>query len=211
MVKRGHHVPPHFQQKHGQRKHGGKDQRFFECVALCRLALGRGVFHGLALTRLGHWRCFVTGLGNGGNQRAHVGAVADLHAGAFGGQVHHGVLHARHFFQRPFHTAYAGCASHAIHLQIHVLRWNGVTGFFNRSHRQWQHSSGLRGVIHRQAGFLGGQVDHRVLHTGHFFERTLHPAHTGCAGHSFHRQLESARLAQCIHHVLHSHGMHCRD
>ena len=207
VVERGHHVAAHFQQKHGQRKRRGKDQRLFERLTLCGLALGRGVFHGRTFTGLGHGRGFIASLGNGGNQRAHIGAVIDRDAGTLGRQIDHGVLHAGHFFQRPLHPAHARGAGHAAYLQVHTLCWHGIAGFFNGRHGLRQDGRSLGGVVQFETGFFGGQIHHSVLHAGDLFERALYPAHTGCAGHALDRKVKSAWLRQCIHCVLHSRWM----
>ena len=197
----------HFQQEHRQREQGGKEQRFLQRRTLRSLALSRGIFHGRAFTGLRHSCGFVARLGNGGDQRPHIGAVADLYAGALCGQVHAGGLHARYFLERPLHAAHAGSAGHAIDLQIDLALRHGIAGLLHCRNGGGHHGLRLRGVVQAQAGFLGGQIDHGTAHARHFLERTLHAAHAGGTGHAFHRQFDQGSghgaFRQCIHGFLH--------
>jgi hypothetical protein len=204
MVEGRHHVAAHLQHEHGQREHRGHDQRALERGALARLALLRAIlgrrprgaaFPCRACAAAQRTR-FIARLVHGRHQGRHIGAARQRHHRTFGGQIHAGRLHALHLFQRTLHAAHARGAGHALHLQLHA----GLRHLVARLLYGGNGSRQVGRALEADAGLLGGQVDHGLLHARQLPERALHTAHAGGAGHALHGQVYGhAGPGRCIH------------
>jgi hypothetical protein len=189
VVEGRHQVPAHFQREHRQGQHRGQQQVALEHAQFIGMPLCLGILAGTGRVDAAGG---VAGPGDGGDQRTGVQRRITLHAGAFGGQVDAGRLHARHRLQRALHAAHARSAGHAFDHQFHRRR--GAHLVAHLAHRLHQHLA-LDAAIGLHAGAFGGQVDAGLPHAGHRLERALYPAHAGSAGHAFDHQVLVAGLA----------------
>ncbi|MCY1396216.1 hypothetical protein D9M71_111790 [compost metagenome] len=131
----------------------------------------------------------VAGAFHGADQGGAVHLAEQLQMGAFAGQVHAHLRHARHLAQRAFHAAGATGAGHAADGQFQALGGNLVARRLDGRHQGRQ--AVARGL---DAGLFSGQVDAGGLHARHLGQGAFDPSSTAGTGHSADGQIDGNRL-----------------
>lgn len=173
----------HFHHKHRQCQRGSDPQFALEMLAFFGMALGGAACGGwrIGLQQL----CRIASLAHCGEQTRYIHSIHHLHRGALCCQIHGGVQHTGLLSEDALHTPHTGGTGHLLHLQLQAVLRHAVACFFNGG----DGGGHIRCASKVDARLLGGQIDAGILHTGQFFEHTLHTPHARGTAHTLYGQI----------------------